>query len=172
MKSVKSELIAAGYTTVASVEIVTTHTQAAYAANDAVLAAAGGLSELANAVRVAGGSGYIMGIRISTNKKSITPRMRVHFFNTSNPTLSADNAAWQEKYADVGKRVGYYDMPAMTTAADTTNSDMSRSVDFSVRIPFKCAAGSTSLWIGLETLDAFTPDNDQKFTVTVLVEEN
>jgi hypothetical protein len=162
----------AGKTGSTSAEITTTASQGAYVANDAVLAAAGGVSEITNVARVAGGSGYITGIRLMTNKKSITPRFRVHFFNASNPTVSADNAAWQDKYADGPKRVGYYDMPAMVTAADTTNSDMSRSIDLTVRLPFVCAAGKTSLWFALEALDGFTPDNSQKFTIKLNTELN
>ncbi len=152
-----------------STEITTTATQAAYAINDAVLPNGGGVAEIAGVARQNGGSGYIAGIRISTNKKSITPQFRLHLFNASNPTIANDNAAWKDLYADASKRVGYYDMPAMVTAADTTNSDMSRTLDFSVLIPFACAGGSSSLWFALETLTAFTPDNSQKFTVTLIV---
>lgn len=161
-----------GRTQFANVEITLANPGAAYAINDAVLAAAGGLTELTSVSRIVAGTGYITGIQVSTNKKSITPRLRVHFFNASNPTVSADNANWQEKYADASKRVGYYDMPALTTAADAANSDMSRAQDFTMRIPFQCAAAATSLWIGLETLDAFTPDNGQKITVKIYTELN
>jgi len=162
-----------GRTIVSSVEITrATPDATAYSANDAVLAAAGGLSEIANVARIAGGSGYITQIRVSTNKKSITPRLRLHFFNASNPTVSADNLPWQDKYADAGKRITYIDMPALITAADTTNSDMSRTMDATVRIPFQCANGQTSLWVGIETLDAFTPDAAQKFTIKLNTELN
>lgn len=128
------------------------------------------MQALANAARVSGGSGYIVGIRIATDKKSITPRLRIHFYNTTGATLSADNAQWQDKYADNSKRVAYYDMPPMITGADTTNSDMSRAVDMAMRIPYVCAA--TSLYFVLEALDAFTPASGEKFTVTVFVDRN
>lgn len=128
------------------------------------------MQAIANAGRVSGGSGYIVGIRISTNKKSITPQFRIHFFNTTGATLSGDNANWQDKYADAAKRVAFYDMPAMTTGADTTNSDMSRALDMTMRIPYVCAA--TSLYFVLETLTAFTPSSGQKFTVTVFLDRN
>lgn len=143
-----------------------------YTANDVVSdsTSATTMQALANAARSSGGSGYIVGIRISTDKKSITPRIRVHFYNTTGATLSVDNANWQDKYADASKRVAYYDMPAMTTGADTSNSDMSRSVDMTMRIPFVAAA--TSLYYVLETLDAFTQAALQKFTVTIFVDQN
>lgn len=144
----------------------------AYAANDVVSdnAATTTMQELVNAGLARAGSGYIVGVRVATDKKSITPRLRVHFFNTSGVTLAADNAAWKEVYADSSKRVGYVDLPAMNTAADTSNSDTSRAQDFTVRIPYICAA--TSLYYVLETLDAFTPASGQKFTVTVYVDRN
>lgn len=144
----------------------------AYAANDVVSDSTSSttMQALANAARVSGGSGYIVGIKVSTDKKSITPRLRVHFFGTNGATIAADNVAYKEVYADGSKRLFYYDMPAMTTAADTTNSDMSRSVDTSMRIPYICNA--TSLYYVLETLDAFTPASGQKITVTTFLDRN
>lgn len=144
----------------------------AYSANDVVSDSTSGttMQALANAARVSGGSGYIVGIRISTDKKSITPQFRIHFFSTNGATVSNDNAAWQDKYADVGKRIAYYDMAAMTTGADTTNSDMSRAVDMTMRIPYVCAG--TSLYFVLETLSAFTPASGQKITVAVFLDRN
>jgi hypothetical protein len=128
------------------------------------------MQALAAAARVAGGSGYIVGIRISTDKKSITPAFRLHLFNTTGATLAVDNAAYKEVYADAGKRVAYYDMPAMTTAFDSTNSDMSRTVDMTMRIPYTCAV--TTLYYVLETMTAFTPAGLEKFTVTVYLDRN
>ena len=144
----------------------------AYTANDVVSdnTTTTTMQALANAARVSGGSGYIVGIRIATDKKSIVPALRVHFFNTTGATLAGDNVAYKEVYADGSKRVAYYDMPAMTTAVDTTNSDMSRSVDMTMRIPYTCVA--TSLYYVLETLTAFTPASGEKITVTVFVDRN
>lgn len=145
----------------------------AYTVGDAVSNSASATTLLAFPVaRVAGGSGYIVKIRLSTDKKSIAPRFRLHFFNASNPTLAADNAAYQEVYADNAKRIGWYDLPAMSTAADATNSDCSRTVDMNCRIPYTCAAGSTTLYVGLETLDAFTPNSGQKFSLTLVADNN
>lgn len=159
-----------GNTKRVTVEFTRTTGTTAYDANDAVLPATPALVELANVARVAGGSGYITEIRLSTDKKSITPRFRIHFFNAPNPTISADGANWQDKYADVAKRVGYYDMPALNTAADTTNSDMSRTMDATMRLPFVCVG--TSLYYAIETLDAFTPANSEKFSISIYCELN
>ena len=159
-----------GKTTNVIVEFTRTTGTDAYAANDTVLPATPALVEIPNVGRITGGSGYITEIRLSTNLKSITPRFRIHLFNASNPTISADNANWQDKYADVAKRVGYYDMPALNTAADASNSDMSRTMDATMRLPFICVG--TSLWYAIETLDAFTPSDSEKFSILLYVEQN
>lgn len=163
-----------GNTIVVSSEFTRPADTTAYGISDAVnnSTSAPTLLTIAGVARINGYGGIICGIRISTNLKSIVPAFRVHLFNVSNPTLSADNAAWKELYADAGKRVGYYDMPAMNTAVDAANSDTSRSVDFNVRLPFMCAASDRSLYIALETLTAFTPASGQKFTVTLHVAQD
>ena len=89
--------------------------------------------------RVTGEGGYITGIRVVTDKKSITPRFRVHIWNVAGATLAGDNAAWKDLYADSRKRVGYIDLPAMITGADRTNSDNSRALDLAIRVPYTCA---------------------------------
>jgi len=132
------------------------------------------LMEFANAVRVNGGTGYIVGVKITTNVKSLTPSIRLHLYNASNPTVAGDNALHIEKYADTGKRLGMMDMPAMTTAADTANSDMSCTTDFGGQTNgvhcVVAAAGTRSIWGLLETLTAFTPVAGQLFTVTLFID--
>lgn len=146
----------------------------AYAVGDAVnnSTSAPALLLLDACARVIGGSGYIVGMRISTNLKSIVPRFRIRVFNASNPTLSADNLAYQSKYTDESKRVARFDLPAMVTPTDTTNSDMSSAEDDTIRIPFVCAAASQALYVALEALDAFTPASSQSFTATLTVDQN
>lgn len=153
----------------APVVITRTTNNTAYTVNQRVgeTGAVTAPKEITGMARVAGGSGEIVGIRISINLKSITPRWRVHFFTTNAPTLSADGADYQEKYADAALRVGYFDMPALSTAKDTANSDCSRTQDFSMAIPYKCAAGSMSLYFAIETLDGFTPAGANTISVTV-----
>lgn len=161
-----------GNLTMISVELTRPSDTTAYAANDSVADSTSAPTMLAllNAARVSGGSGYITGIRVTTDKKSITPRFRLHFFNTNGATATNDNAAFKTAYADISKYIGYWDMPAMITGADTTNSTDSRSVDLTPRLPFTCAA--TTLYVLLETLDAFTPASAQKISVTVFLDRN
>lgn len=161
-----------GNLTMISTEFTRPANPTAYTAGDVVSdnATATTMQALANAARVSGGSGYVTGIRITTDKKSITPRIRVHLFNTTGADVAADNAAWKSIYADVSKYVGWWDMPAMITGTDSTNSTNSISEDLTLRLPYTCAA--TSLYYVLETLDAFTPASGEKFTVTVFVDRN
>jgi hypothetical protein len=144
-----------------------------YHANDLMADSAGvKIWELPNVGRIVGGTQYLVGLRLTTNLKSITPRFRVHFFNAATPTLSADNANWQDKYADVLLRTGYVDLPAMSTAADATNSDMSRSMDLTLRYPMCCSAISASMWFAFEALDSFVSASGQKFTLITLWDNN
>lgn len=127
---------------------------------------------LSGVTRANGQSVYLMGLRIETDQKSITPRFRIHFFSTSGATVAADNAAYKELYADASLRRGHVDLLAMTTATDTTNSTMSRSEDFTIRRPICLATADTALYVVLETLDAFTPTSGESFTVIALFDQN
>ena len=139
----------------------------AYAANDVL----GSIAEVPNLARVAGGQVYVTEVRLATNKKSITPRFRVHFFNAADPTVAADDAAHKELYADASKRLGFLELPAMVTAADTANSDMSRAVlQASPAKPLLCTAATRSVWVLLEPLDGFTPSGSESFTLVVVAE--
>lgn len=139
----------------------------AYTAGDVVSdsTSATTMQAIANAARISGGGGFIVGARLVTDKKSITPRIRAHVFNTNGATIAADNVAYKTLYADEGKKVGRIDLPAMTTPTDTTNSTISLAEDFTIRVPYVCTA--TSLYFVLEALDGFTPANGEKFTLTV-----
>lgn len=157
-----------------SVELTRPADTTAYGAGDVVSnsTSATTLLTLANALRVAGGSGYVVRASVTTDKKSITPRLRVHLFNASNPTVAADNVNHKELYADASKRLGFFDLPTMSTATDTSSSDMSRAMDNTLRHAIVAAAGSRDIYALLETLDAFTPASGEKFTLTILVDCN
>lgn len=145
----------------------------AYTVGDLVGNATSGAVPLtiAGCARVNGGSGYIVRAALITDLKSITPSFRVHVFNAA-PTQSNDNAAYRALYADISKRVGEFAIGPMGTPADTTNSTLSRAVDMNLRLPFVCAAGSTSLLFLFEALTAFTPANAQKFTLQLGIDQN
>lgn len=163
-----------GKITSVSVEFTRPNDTTPYSSNDVVSndTSASTLMAFASLMRVNAGTGYIVGARLLTDKKSITPRFRVHIFNDSAPTRSADNAQHKAVYADHSKRVAVFDMPAMTTAADTTNSDFSGATDFTLRVPVIAAAGTTTLYALLEALDAFTPAALEKFRLILSVDNN
>lgn len=158
-----------------SVEITRENNATPYTAGDVVSAAAATVvpaMDFAAAGRVVAGSGYVVGARLTYNVKSVVPRTRVHLFNINTATISGDNLPYRELYADVSKRIGYFDLAAMTTGADTTNSDMSRSVVFDIRIPYICAAADQSVFAVLETLDAVTLTALSKATLTMMFEQD
>lgn len=157
-----------------STEMTRTSDTNGYSLNDVVSNSVSATTPIAltGAVRVNGGTGYIVRASITTDKKSIVPQFRVHLFNANDATVSADNANWQDKYADKDKRLGYFDLPAMTTGADTTNSDMSRTQDNTLRHAIKAASDTTTIYAVLETLTAFNPASGQKFTLTLYVDVN
>lgn len=131
--------------------------------NDAVLT-------LADAVRVAGGSGYLTGIRITTDLAAITPRLRVHFGQLATSfSVLTDNAANANTYAKLSAQgyLGYIDLPAMSSAGAAA----SYVQDLSQRMPIE-ASGSTDLYCVIETLDVFTPASEQKFFVHAFFEQN
>jgi len=169
--------VGGGLTTV-SVEFTRPSDTNAYIAGDVVSNSVSATVFMAFAAlaRVAGGSGYIVRASLSTNKKSITPRFRVHLFNVANASLGTaivgDNVPLVEKYADASFRMGYFDLPAMTTAADATNSDMSRAMDNTLRHPVVFAPGSTTLFALLEALDGFSPASGQLINLKLFLDCN
>ena len=171
---ITNPLTAVGSLMPVSAEFIVPSSVVTYSANFVVSnnATTTTLLQLPGLFRVAGSSGYIVALRVATNLKSITPRFRLHFFNVSNPTFSGDNSLYKELYADSSKRCGYWDMPALNTASDTTNTDCSRSVDVTCRIPVIAAAGSSDLYVGFETLDAFTRASAQRITLTAFLDSN
>jgi len=171
----RPEIIAIGSKSMIAVTITRETNATPYTAGDVISAAAATVvpaMDFATAGRIAGGSGYVVGAKLIVNVKSVTPRVRVHLFNVNTATVSGDNLPWRELYADSSKRVGYFDLPAMTTGADTTNSDMSRTIAFDFRLPYVCAASSQHLYAVLETLDAVTLTSGSALTLTLTLEQD
>lgn len=138
-----------------------------YTAKDVV--GDGTVTELALLARVNEGTGYIVKARVMTDKNDVTPRLRLHLFHTA-PSAIADNAPYTLLYANADKRIGHIDLPAMGT--EGTGSDASFASVLDARVAFKCAAGSRSVFVVIETLDAFTPNAGQKFFVQLAADQN
>lgn len=169
-----SPLLASGSKISMAVEITREANATAYTAGDIVSAAAATVvpgMAFTNITRAIGIGGYIVGARLQTDTKSVTPRFRVHLYNDNTATVSGDNLPARLLYSEISKRIGYFDLAAMITPADTSNSTQSGTLDLStLRLPFVPAAASRTIYAALETLDAFTPVSASKFTLTLIVE--
>lgn len=121
-----------------------------------------------------GGGGYIVGARLTTDKKSITPQIRVHLFKASTQTVAhtgaGDNAAMKQLYTEESNYIGSFDFAAMTTPADATNSTISRAQKLDLRIPFSSISSGQAIYAALESIDTFTPASGQKFSLTLMGE--
>jgi hypothetical protein len=148
----------------------------AYTANDAVTdsTTAPAMQEFVVGA-VVGGGGYITGIVIATDAPSIAPRIRAWFTTNSaglpigptndNEPAVLDGASLVDAESGI---LGYIDLPAMIT----DGSGGSYSQDGSVRMPFKCEASDTKIYMQLQTLDAFTPSSAQKIRTILTVEQS
>jgi hypothetical protein len=159
-----------GKTTRSSFEIINTSgSGTAYTIGDTVSGSSVTTPyELANILRVNGGSGLITQLNIEADKASITPTFRVHFYSGSSITLSGDNLPYLDSYADVNSKLVTFDTSAMISSTNTSGSCSSSMND--VRKSVVGSANSKSLWVGLETLAAFTPKAvSQKYTISVTI---
>lgn len=164
--------VVGGKTTTVSVEFTRENNATPYSIGDVISGSAGTplVYELPNIMRVNGGSGIVINTQVIFNVKSQTPTLKLNFFNSATPTVSGDNLLHQEKYVDTSKRLGYIDLPAMTTGADSTNSDMSRTMSgTSSAIPVKSAVDSRSIFVSLQTLAVVTLTALSKVTIIVTV---
>lgn len=157
---------------VVAVEFTRPSNTDAYAAKDVVCnsTSAPAVINFADVARANNGTGLIVRARLMTDKKDVTARFRLHIYHTT-PTAINDNSPYLLLYADVAKRIGVIDFPAMSSE-DATNSTasltMRPSSDGVYGIPnlwFQTATADRDLYAILETLDAFTPASGQKFTV-------
>lgn len=157
---------------VVSVEFTRPSDTTAYAAKDVVCnsTSAPAVINFDNVARANNGTGLIVRARLMTDKKDVTARFRVHLYHTA-PTAINDNSPYLLLYADVSKRIGVIDFPAMSSedaTNSTASSTMRPSSDGVYGTPnlwFQTAAADRDVYAILETLDAFTPASGQKFTV-------
>ncbi len=164
-------LIVGGATVLSAATLVRPADTAAYTAQDVIanLTSGASLITFTNVARVAGGSGYITKARIVTNQATNTAKYRLHLYHTA-PTALQDNAAFLTAYANKDKSVGSIDFSAV--AQEATGGDAAGSANISIRLPFVCPAGSSTLYGILECLDAFTPTSGQSFFIELTAEQN
>ncbi len=101
-----------------------------------------------------GTPGVIFMATAKCSEDSITCRLRLHLF-TATPTTSEmdDNAAKAMTNADRTLYLGYIDLPAMTDMGE-----FSFAQSTGVNYAYVCAAGASSLFGVVETLDAETAE--------------
>lgn len=130
----------------------------AYAANDAVTTATSGAlpCTVANAARVAAGSGVIMSARVvkSTNAAAASG-LRLWLYNTVPGSAIADNAAFTIASAAKATRLGYIDLTTVVVGSDCVEFT-GNSGSFSNGVPFKLPSGR-DIGAIIQTLGAFTP---------------
>jgi hypothetical protein len=126
----------------------------------------------ANAARVNGGSLYITKLEIETNLATCTAQFRLYFF-TQAVELTNDNAQYATNFANAAYRVGYIDVPALST--EGTGSGSASAVWVSAPLPCKCAADSRNLYcpaIITRGSASWQPANAQQFYVKIGVDRN
>jgi hypothetical protein len=145
--------------------------------NSAITPLAGGLVEIPNAVRVNGGSAYIMDITLTTSGSSTTITPKLHFSSSSNIIVAPDSGSWVDIFADDVYKLGIYTLPAMVKASGSaTDCTRSTSTDTSVTthpaILVSAQAGSRSIYAGIETTTAFTPSASQVWRIKLRMDQN
>jgi hypothetical protein len=123
--------------------------------------------------REAGGGGYLVGWSLSISGTGMTPRVRVHLYNTAQPAtaLNGDNGAFVELDANQYNFVASFDLPALALNAGA-GADMTRAVRDDLRIPFVCADGDRKLYYRYQVLDADTPAASTWHRTVVKVDAN
>lgn len=127
----------------------------------------------ANAMRVTGGTAYLVKARLMTDQKTCTARFRLHLYRSA-PTAINDNSPFTILYANNAIRIGSITFPALTTE-DPTNSTAAYAIcvpgDGS-NLPLEASSVTTTVYGLLETLDGFTPASGQKFYVGLSFDQN
>ncbi len=134
----------------------------AYTAGDVVSNSTSATTLIPVAIgRKNGGTGFIVKASLVTNQSTCLYRFRVWLYRVSNPTVAADNAPLALLYANRSNRIGYIDLPAMTT--QMSGSDSAAAMNDTIRHAFDCAADDSNIYCVLQALDGFTPASGQKF---------
>jgi hypothetical protein len=143
----------------------------AYAAKDAVSnsTTAPTVLTFTGAGRAAGGTGYITGVRLTTDQSTNGAQFRLHLYAIA-PTAINDNAAQTLLWADRAKRIGYIDIGPLVT--EGAGSDAAGALNADIRLPYKCDTADTHLYGLLETLTAFTPASAQNFHIALALDQN
>lgn len=158
-----------GHTAVATVQIVRPADTAAYASGDLIAASTTAATVNASpssltAARIAGGTGSIRRVRLSTSKTGLagTEVFRVHFFRNAPTVANGDNGVISSN-GITAIFMGYVDV-----TLDRVFTDGSKGIGIpaiGAEISFDCATGSQLLYVLLEARGAYTPASGETFTI-------
>ena len=139
----------------------------AYTAGDAVTTATSSAAPLivANAARVSGGSGVILGGAFSKSTTSVTnASFRIWLFDTTPAAIPNDNAAWLVPvFAERATLIGTVTVDFAT--AGVVGSDGVRAPLTMPRGSMAFVAASTSLVAIIEARGAYTPGSGEQFAL-------
>jgi len=142
----------------------------AYTALDCITDAGAGTIDFAGAGRVVGGTGYITGLQFETDQAANVSEYVLYLFQQDPAAIIADNAVWNSLDADKAIRIIPIDIPACAAVGATGDTAIIDVTD--LKIPYKCAAASTSIKGQLKTVTGFTPVSGQVFTITLYFDQN
>lgn len=148
-----------------------------HAINSAITPAAGGLVEIPNAMRVNGGTAYVMDATLATSASGVTITPKLHFYSASTVTVAVDSGSWIGLFADDVYKLGVYTLPAMTSpSGSSTDMSMATSTDTSITshpaILVGSGANSRSIFVGIETTTAFTSSASQVWRLKLRMDQN
>ena len=120
-----------------------------------------------NAARELGGSGYVTGVKITTDSSNVTNGVFRLLICADSVTGIADNSPWTTLYANRFKVLW-----SVTLALETAGSGSTGAMATADGIakPFRCIATSRNLFGVLIAEQAYTPGRLQKFTVTLSID--
>lgn len=141
--------------TVVDVTITRPANVTGYTGQDEIVDTGGAVATVAVG-RVNGGAGTIEGITcIYSNNPTVTPQLRVLFFDTA-PATAGDNNALNLSDADAAKCIGYIDLNVAQAGGSATSANLIYDSGAQV-LDFLCAGGVTTLSFLIVTRVAFTP---------------
>ena len=146
-----------------------------YAANDAIADNDPSITThlLSGMARANGGSGRIVRACIKTDNVSWTNALRVVVYKAAPAGgFIADNAAYDDKYADKASIVGTIQFPGFVPMGAGAADGIRAAVAKGEYLAYECAAGSKDLYFQIWQTGTPTPASAQKFFVVLDVEKD
>ena len=143
-----------------------------YHAGDVVSNGVTAMMEFADAVREVGGSGWIVGATVWSDRKASVQNLVLKLFRVNTIVCPADHALDTVLWANRGQFIGEIDMGPMVPGADTVNSTASRAQNFNIRIGFEADPADTSIYGYFYTKTTDTPASQEQFYCCLRFEKN